>query len=86
MHSLQHIRRVASVLAGLAAALVAFGATPAFATLPPPEPAAASHPALSPWQVVGGYQGRFLGVVANLGCSWLVPSSHELGRGAVGQA
>jgi putative transposase len=30
--------------------------------------------------------GRFLGVVANLGCSWLVPSSHELGRGAVGQA
>jgi hypothetical protein len=56
MHSLQHIRRLAGVLAGPAAALVAFGATPAFATLPPPEPASASHPALSPWQVVGGYQ------------------------------
>ena len=28
----------------------------------------------------------FLGVVANLGCSWLVPSSHDLGRRAVGQA
>ena len=56
MHSLQHIRRLAGVVAGLAAALVAFGATPAFATLPPPEPAAASHSGLSPWQVVGGYQ------------------------------
>src|SRR5205823_14462710 len=29
------------VLAGLAAALVVFGATPAFVTLPPPEPAPA---------------------------------------------
>ncbi len=33
---------------------MAFGATPAFATLPPPEPAPAHHPALSPWQLVGG--------------------------------
>ena len=32
-----------------------FGATPAFVTLPPPEPAPAHHPALSPWQLVGGY-------------------------------
>ena len=55
MRLIQHIRRFAGVLAGLAAALVAFGATPAFATLPPPEPAPASHPALSPWQLVGGY-------------------------------
>ena len=55
MRPIQHIRRFAGVLAGLAAALVAFGATPAFATLPPPEPAPASHPALSPWQLVGGY-------------------------------
>jgi hypothetical protein len=55
MNPIQHIRRFAGVLAGLAAALVAFGATPAFATLPPPEPAPASHPGLSPWQLVGGY-------------------------------
>jgi len=55
MRPIQHIRRFAGVLAGLAAALVAFGVTPAFATLPPPEPAPASHPALSPWQLVGGY-------------------------------
>jgi len=54
MGPIQHIRRFVGVLAGLAAALVAFGATPAFATLPPPEPAPASHPALSPWQLVGG--------------------------------
>ena len=32
MKPIQHIRRFAGVLAGLAAALVAFGATPAFAT------------------------------------------------------
>jgi Transposase, Mutator family len=29
---------------------------------------------------------RFLGVVANLGCCWQLPSSHELGWGAVGEA
>jgi hypothetical protein len=56
MHPLRHIRRLAGVLAGLAAALVAFGATPAFASQLPPEPAPASHPALSPWQMVGGDQ------------------------------
>ena len=55
MKPIQHIRRFAGVLAGPAAALVAFGATPAFATRPPPGPAPASHPALSPWQLVGGY-------------------------------
>jgi hypothetical protein len=55
MNPIQCIRRFAGVLAGLAAALVAFGATPAFATLPPPEPAPSHHPALSPWQQVGGY-------------------------------
>ena len=55
MKPIQHIRRFAGVLAGLAAALVAFGATSAFATRPPSEPAPASHPALSPWQLVGGY-------------------------------
>ena len=35
MNPIQHIRRFAAVMAGLAAALVAF-ATPAFASLPPP--------------------------------------------------
>jgi hypothetical protein len=55
MNPIQCLRRSAGVLAGLAAALVAFGATPAFATMPPPEPAPAHHPALSPWQLVGGY-------------------------------
>jgi len=35
MNPIQHIRRFAAVVAGLAAALVAFGATPAFAALPP---------------------------------------------------
>jgi hypothetical protein len=35
MNPIQHLRRFAAVVAGLAAALVAFGATPAFASLPP---------------------------------------------------
>jgi hypothetical protein len=35
MNPIQHLRRLAAVVAGLAAALVAFGATPAFASLPP---------------------------------------------------
>ena len=37
MNPLKRIRRFAAVLAGLAGARVAFGATPAFATLPPPD-------------------------------------------------
>jgi transposase-like protein len=41
---------------------------------------------LAEWQARPLDRGRFLAVVANLGCSWQVPSSHELGRGAVGQA
>ena len=36
MNPIRHIRRFAAVLAGLAAALVAFGATPAFARVMPP--------------------------------------------------
>jgi hypothetical protein len=35
MNPIQHIRRFAAVVASLATALVAFGATPAFASLPP---------------------------------------------------
>src|SRR5215475_3911887 len=31
-------------------------------------------------------EGRVLGIVANLGCSWQVPSSHELSWGAVAEA
>jgi putative transposase len=41
---------------------------------------------LAEWQSRPLDPAWFLGVVANPGCSWLVPSSHELGRGAVGQA
>jgi len=37
MNRIRHIRGIAGVLAGLAAALLASGATPAFATLLPPE-------------------------------------------------
>jgi hypothetical protein len=58
MNPIQYSRRPVGVparLAGPAAALVAFGATTAFATRPPPEPAPTHHPALSPWQLVGGY-------------------------------
>jgi hypothetical protein len=38
MNAIRHIRRLAGVLAGLAGALVAFGATPAFASIPHPGP------------------------------------------------
>jgi hypothetical protein len=41
---------------------------------------------LQEWQSRPLDAGRFLGVVANLGCCWQVPSSHELGRCAVGEA
>lgn len=36
MHLIQRVRRFAAALAGLGAALVAFGATPAFAMVMPP--------------------------------------------------
>jgi hypothetical protein len=35
MNPIQHLRRLAAALAGLATALLAFGTTPAFASLPP---------------------------------------------------
>jgi hypothetical protein len=41
---------------------------------------------LAEWQGRPLDRGRFLGVVANLGRCWQVPSSHELGWGAVGEA
>ena len=37
MNAIRRIRRIAALLAGLAAGLVAFGATPAFARVMPPE-------------------------------------------------
>jgi hypothetical protein len=65
MTPIQHIRRFASLLAGLAAALVAFGSTPAFAAPPPPEP---GGPAPSPVQVhtivAGGMPGWQVALIA----------------------
>jgi hypothetical protein len=43
MNPIQHLRRFAAVVAGLAAAVVAFGATPAFASLPPGHGGPAGH-------------------------------------------
>jgi hypothetical protein len=43
MNPFQHLRRFAAAVAGLAAALVAFGATPAFASLPPGHGGPAGH-------------------------------------------
>jgi hypothetical protein len=43
MNPIQHLRRFAAVVAGLAAAVVAFGATPAFASLPPGYGGPAGH-------------------------------------------
>jgi hypothetical protein len=42
MNGIRHIRRVAGVLAGLAGVLLAFGATPAFASIPVPGPGGAA--------------------------------------------
>jgi hypothetical protein len=56
MNLIQHIRRFAGVLAGLAGALVAFGATPAFASLPPEPggPAGSSVPPVPVHTIVAG--------------------------------
>jgi hypothetical protein len=48
MNPIQHLRRFAAVVAGLAAAVVAFGATPAFASLPPGHGGPAGHLAPPP--------------------------------------
>lgn len=44
MNGIRHIRRLLSVLAGLAGVLLAFGATPAFASVPHPDPGGAGDP------------------------------------------
>lgn len=43
MNGIRHIRRLVGVLAGLAGALLAFGATPAFASVPYPDPGGPAH-------------------------------------------
>jgi hypothetical protein len=68
MNRIRHLRRLAGLLTGLAAALVAFGATPAFATLPPPAPPGWNkHPPL-PVQVhaivTGGMPGWQIALIA----------------------
>ena len=61
------IRRLAAVLAGLAASLVAFGAAPAFA-VPPPAPDGSAGAPLPPAQVhtvvVGGMPGWQIALIA----------------------
>ena len=68
MNRIRHLSRPIAVLAGLAATLVAFGGTPAFATLPPPEPTAPVHPPVPAAQVrtivVGGMPGWQITVIA----------------------
>jgi hypothetical protein len=70
MNPIQHLRRWAAVVAGLAAALVAF-ATPAFASLPPGHGASAGHPAPPPVStpvvhtiVTGGTPGWAITLIA----------------------
>jgi hypothetical protein len=69
MHRIHYIRRIAAVLAGLAAALVAFTTTPAFATQEPPPGGggpAFVPPHLAPVHTViaGGMAGWQITVIA----------------------
>jgi hypothetical protein len=76
MNPLKHIRRFAAALAGLAGALVAFGATPAFAMhVPPPGSGSGSGITTSPvgttpppvevhTVVVGGTPGWQIALIA----------------------
>jgi hypothetical protein len=71
MNPIQHLRRFAAVVAGLAAAVVALGATPAFASLPPGHGASAGHPAPPPVStpvihtvVTGGTPGWAIALIA----------------------
>jgi len=71
MDPIRHIRRIAAALAGLAAALLAFGATPAFArVMPPPGGFAPSAPAPTPVRtvthtvVVSGMPGWQIALIA----------------------
>jgi hypothetical protein len=67
MNPIRRIRRFAAVLAGLAAALVAFGAAPAFAVPPPPRDGPAGTtvaPASVHTVVVGGTPGWQIALIA----------------------
>jgi hypothetical protein len=67
MNPIRHIRRYAAVLAALAAALLGFGAAPAFALPPPPHgpPAGAPTPPLQVHTVVvGGMAGWQIALIA----------------------
>ena len=65
MNVIQHIRRFAGVLAGLAAVLLACGATPAFAVPPPPEPSGqATSPVVVHTTVSGGMPGWQITLIA----------------------
>ena len=70
MNPIQHLRRFAAVVAGLAAALVAF-ATPAFASLPPGHGSPAGHavpppagPPVVHTIVTGGTPGWAIALIA----------------------
>jgi hypothetical protein len=70
MNPIQHLRRFAAVVAGLAAALVAF-ATPAFASLPPVHGGPAGHavpppagPPVVHTVVTGGTPGWAIALIA----------------------
>jgi hypothetical protein len=69
MNPIRHIRRALAVLAGLTAAVLALGATPAFATIPVPDSdagyvAPASVPAQVRTIVVGGMPGWQIALIA----------------------
>jgi len=65
MNPIQHLRRFAAVVAGLAAALVAFGATPAFASLPPGHGGPASPTVVQTHTIVtGGTPGWVIALIA----------------------
>jgi hypothetical protein len=68
MNPIRHIRRALAVLAGLTAAVLAVGATPAFARLEPDPGAGYVAPASAPAQVrtivVGGMPGWQIALIA----------------------
>ena len=68
MNPIRHIRRALAVLAGLTAAVLALGATPAFARLEPDPGAGYVAPASVPAQartiVVGGMPGWQIALIA----------------------
>ena len=68
MNPIRHIRRALAVLAGLTAAVLAVGATPAFARLEPDPGAGYVAPASVPVQVrtvvVGGMPGWQIALIA----------------------